>query len=257
MPDFVQACLIVCPLIFLATFVDAVAGGGGLISIPAYLLAGLPTHTALGTNKVVNGIGTGFAAWKYFKGGKVKLLVASVAAVSALAGSALGTDLALHIEASLLQKLLLAILPAVAIFLAIKKDFGQENGEEKQLSRTRTIFLSVLVGVVIGGYDGLFGPGTGTFMIMAFTMLMGMDLLTASGCAKVGNLASNVASALVYIMSGNVWWELCIPAVCCSVLGANLGARFAMKGGAKRVRWMIFVVLGILFIKIAWELFRA
>lgn len=255
MNEFLLTCLIVCPLVFLATFVDAVAGGGGLISIPAYMLAGVPTHMALGTNKVVNGIGTGFAAWKYFRGGRMNLLIAIPAALGALVGASLGTKLALLIPADLLQKLLLAILPAVAIFLALRKDFGKDDKlKGKQLSRTRTVVYSTLVGLLIGGYDGLFGPGTGTFMIMAFTLLMGLDLLTASGCAKVGNLASNVASAIVYIFSGNVYWMLALPAACCSTLGGVLGARFAMRGGAKRVRWMIFVVLGLLFVKIFWEL---
>ncbi|MBR2484543.1 MAG: TSUP family transporter [Oscillospiraceae bacterium] len=252
MNEFLMTCLIVCPLVFLATFVDAVAGGGGLISIPAYMLAGVPTHMALGTNKVVNGIGTGFAAWKYFRGGKIKMLIAVPAALAALVGSAGGTKLALLIPADVLQKLLLAILPAVAVFLALKKDFGREDRPKKELSMTKTILGSILVGLIIGGYDGLFGPGTGTFMIMAFTLLMGLDLLTASGCAKVGNLASNVASAVVYIFSGNVYWLLCVPAAICSTLGGILGAKFAMRGGASRVRWMIFVVLGMLIVKTVW-----
>lgn len=253
MGDFLQVCLIVCPLVLLASFVDAVAGGGGLISIPAYLLAGVPTHMALGTNKVVNGLGTGVATWKYFRGGKVKLLYAVPAALAALVGSAGGTRLALLIAEDVLQKLLLAILPAMAVFLALKKDFGREDAPPKELSRTKTILGSVAVGLIIGGYDGLFGPGTGTLMIMAFTALMGLDLLTASGCSKLGNLASNVASAVVYITSGNIYWLLTLPAAACSITGSILGARFAMRGGAKRVRWMIFVVLGMLIVKSAWE----
>lgn len=254
MPDFALTCLIVCPLVFLATFVDAVAGGGGLISIPAYLLAGVPTHLALGTNKVVNGIGTACATWSYFRGGRVKLLVGLSAAVGALAGAALGAALALHIPAALLQRLLLLLLPVVAVFLALRRDLGREQPEEKHLSPRRTVAYSLLIGLVIGGYDGLFGPGTGTFMIMAFTLWLGMDLLTASGCAKLGNLASNVSSAVVFILSGSVYWRLAAVAACCSILGGALGARFAMRGGAKRVRWMIFAVLGLLFVKLLWEL---
>lgn len=251
MPDFALTCLVVCPLVFLAAFVDAVAGGGGLISIPAYLLAGVPTHLALGTNKVVNGIGTACASWKYFCGGKVRLPVAIPAAVGALIGAALGAELALHLPGELLQRLLLMLLPAVAVFLALRRDFG--HGEEKTLSRRRTVLYSLAIGLGIGAYDGLFGPGTGTFMIMAFTLTLGLDLLTASGCAKLGNLASNVASAVVYIVSGSVYWRLAAVAACCSILGAVLGARFAMRGGAKRVRWMIFAVLGLLFVKLIWE----
>ena len=105
-----------------------------------------------------------------------------------------------------------------------------------------------------GFWDGLIGPGTGTFMIMAFTMALSMDLLTASGCAKIANLCSNVASAVLFIFSGKVWWLLALPAAACNMLGAYCGARYAMKGGSKRVRGMIFVVLGLLFIKMGYEL---
>lgn len=254
MPDFAATCLIVCPLVFLAAFVDAVAGGGGLISIPAYLLAGVPTHLALGTNKVVNGIGTACATWKYFRGGRVKLAVAVPAAAGALAGAALGAKLALCIPEALLQRLLLLLLPVVAVFLALRQDGGDTPRRENALSPRRTAAYSLLIGLVIGAYDGLFGPGTGTFMIMAFHLALGLDLLTASGCAKLGNLASNVASAAVYMASGSVYWRLAAVAACCSILGGLLGARFALRGGAKRVRWMIFAVLGLLFVKVLWEL---
>ena len=114
--------------------------------------------------------------------------------------------------------------------------------------------LSLLTGLLIGCYDGLVGPGTGMFMIMAFTAVLGMDLLTASGCAKVGNLASNVASAVVWALNGQVLWKLVLPAAACSLLGSYLGARFAIRGGSQKIRGMIFVVLGLLFVKLIWEM---
>ena len=106
----------------------------------------------------------------------------------------------------------------------------------------------------MGAYDGLIGPGTGTFMILAFTLVLGMDLLTASGCAKAANLASNVASAVVWIAGGKVYWQLAVPAVVCCVAGNWCGARYAIRGGSTKVRRMIFVVLGLLFLKMGWEL---
>jgi uncharacterized membrane protein YfcA len=118
----------------------------------------------------------------------------------------------------------------------------------------RDILVSAAIGLGIGCYDGMVGPGTGTFMIMAFTALMGMDLLTASGCAKVGNLASNIASAVVWLMNGQVMLELVIPAAACSIAGNYLGARYAIRGGSKRVRYMIFVVLALLFGKLIFTL---
>jgi uncharacterized membrane protein YfcA len=119
----------------------------------------------------------------------------------------------------------------------------------------RECVYSLLIGLVIGVYDGLIGPGTGTFLIMAFTLVLGMDLLTASGCAKVANLASNVASAAVWIMGGQVMWKLVLPATCCCVLGNWCGARYAIRGGSGKVRGMIFVVLGLLFAKLIYEMF--
>lgn len=253
MNELVRMCLIICPLVLCASFVDSVAGGGGLIAIPAYLLAGVPTYMALGTNKVVNGIGTGFAAINYIRSGKVQWRPALWSAAAALAGSALGTRLALLIREDVLQLLLFIILPLVAIFLTVKKDFGQSK-MERALTPWQERIESGAIGLFIGCYDGMIGPGTGTFLIMAYTAVIGMDLLTASGCAKISNLASNVASAVVYLLHGKVLFAVAVPAIFCSVTGAWLGSRFAIRGGSKRVRGMIFVVLGILFVKMFYEL---
>jgi len=253
LPELLKTCLIVCPLIFCASFVDSVAGGGGLISIPAYLLAGVPTYTALGTNKLVNGLGTGMAAIGYIRSRKVVWRIAAWSAMAALGGSAIGTKLALLIPENILQLVLLAVLPVVAVFLVAKKDFGRSE-LHKKFSQKQEIMCSVLIGLFIGCYDGMFGPGTGTFLIMLYTAVLGMDLLMASGCAKISNLASNLASAAVYLLHGKVWFALAIPAAVCSIAGGWIGSRFAIRGGSKRVRSMIFVVLCILFVKILYEL---
>lgn len=249
-----RICLTVCPLLFLAGFVDAVAGGGGLISLPAYLFVGIPVHLAAGTNKVVNGLGTSVAAANYIRSGRVRLREAVWAAAGALAGAAAGARLALWCPERVLRGCLLAVLPAVAVILAVKKDFGQEERPRRDWTPRQTALLSLAIGAVIGMYDGLVGPGTGTFMLMAFTLVLGMDLLTASGCAKVGNLASNVASALVWIAGGKVLWSLVLPAACCNVLGNWCGSRYAIRGGSSRVRGMIFLVLALLFLKVGYEM---
>ena len=239
-----QILIVVLPLIFLGGFVDSVAGGGGLITLPAYLMAGIPAHLAMGTNKVVNGTGTALASFKYFRGGKVLLRPAIVSGIGALLGAAIGTKIALLIA-----------LPCAAILLMLKKDFGKENdAPAREYTPQQEMTRAALIGLGLGCYDGLIGPGTGTFMIMAFTMALSMDLLTASGCAKIANLCSNVASAVLFIFSGKVCWLLALPAAACNMLGAYCGARYAMKGGSKRVRGMIFVVLGLLFIKMGYEL---
>ena len=255
MPEIIKTLLIVCPLVFLAGFVDSVAGGGGLISLPAYLFCGIPAHMASGTNKVVNSIGTSVAAGKYIKSGKINLRYAIIAAVFALLGSAIGTEIATLLSDRVFKIIILCALPTAAIILTIKKDFGKDGSIPSRSYTKRTEYiLCALIGLFIGCYDGMVGPGTGTFMIMAFTAVMGMDLLTSSGCAKVGNLASNIASAIVWIINGHVYWALVIPAAACNVLGNYLGARYAIKGGSKRIRSMIFVVLALLFVKILFEI---
>ena len=240
--------LIVLPLVFLAGFVDSVAGGGGIISLPAYLMAGIPAHLAAGTNKVVNGTGTLVAALKYFRSGKVLLRPAVTAAVCALIGSAVGTELAVLISEQTLETLMLVALPCVAVFLSVKKDFGRDiPAEERPVYTPRQELLrSALIGLV--------GPGTGTFMILGFTALLSLDLITAGGCAKASNLASCAASAVVWILHGQVLWALAIPALACSIAGNYLGALYAIRGGSKKIRSVMFLVLGLLFVKMLYEL---
>ena len=255
MSEFLKICLIVCPLVFLAGFVDSVAGGGGIISIPAYLMAGIPAHLAAGTNKVVNGSGTLIATLKYFQNGKVHLRPAVAAAVGALVGSAIGTQLASMISDATLKTIMLIALPCVAVFLVVKKDFGtNDSSPAVPVSPLRETTLSALIGLGMGCYDGLVGPGTGTFMIVCFTAFLSMDLLTASGCSKAANLASNIAAAAVWILHGSVYWKLAAPAILCSILGNFLGARYAIRGGSRKIRSMMFVVLGLLFLKMLYDL---
>ena len=255
MEELWKVYLLVCPLVFLAGFVDSIAGGGGVISLPAYLMAGVPVHMAAGTNKVVNGLGTCVAAGKYLRSGKVRLQAAVWAAGGALLGAGLGTRLALLCPEQLLQLVITAALPCVAVFLTVKKNFGEETAS-RELPRWQERLLSLLTGLLIGCYDGLVGPGTGMFMIMAFTAVLGMDLLTASGCAKVSNLASNVASAVVFALNGKVLWQIVLPAAACNMLGNYAGARYAIRGGSRKVRGMMFLVLGLLFVKMIYELLR-
>ena len=253
MNELLKTCLIVCPLVFLGGFVDSVAGGGGLITLPAYMMAGVPVHFAAGTNKVVNGIGTLTAAIKFFRSGKVRLLIALCAAAGAMLGGFAGARIATYLPDPVLKGLMLVALPLVAVFLMLKRDFGQE-AEERQYSRRYEIGVSLGIGLAVGLYDGIIGPGTGTLLIMAFTAFLSLNMVTASGCAKVGNLASNIASAAAFIMAGTVAWKLVVPAALCSVLGNYCGARYAIRGGGRRIRGMIFIVLGMMFLKMLFDL---
>ena len=252
--EYLKMCLIVCPLIFLGSFVDSVAGGGGIITLPAYLLAGLPAHTAAGTNKLVATCGSVTASLKYFRTGNVMVRIALISALGSLLGGMLGTRLALFIPEETLELVMMIALPIVALFLTFKRDFGMDH-KPRKLSKTMEGGTAFAIGLVIGCYDGLIGPGTGTFLIIAFSGILGLDLLVSGGCAKVSNLASNIASAVVYLFNGKALYSLFIPAAICSVAGGYFGSKFAIKGGSKRIRQVMFLVLALLFAKMIYDYF--
>ncbi len=250
MPTFtptVWTYLIVCPLVFLAGCVDSVAGGGGGMSLPAYLIAGIPVKLAAGTNKLANGCGTATSVFKYARSCKIRWDCALPAAVGCLLGATGGSSLAVRLPDNVLQIVILAALPAAALILILARNKTDES--EKQLPRSRTILWSALIGLVLGVYDGLIGPGTGTFLTIAFSLVLGIGLLNSAGCARVANLASNIASLVVYLINGSVLFSVGIPAILCSMLGNFLGARYAIRGGSKKIRLVMFFVLGLLFLK--------
>ena len=246
--------LIICPLIFLSGFVDSIAGGGGLVSIPAYLIAGLPIHNAYGTNKFSACVGTIFSCFNYFKNGKMNIKVGLFGALAALPGSWLGTLLALQLSDRILQLCLIIILPLVAIFTLTNKAFKRSE-EKSELSNGKIILVALLSGFFIGGYDGFFGPGTGMFLILIFASVLKIDLVEASGTTKVVNLASNLASMLTFLVEGKVLFAFAIPATICSIAGHLLGSKLAIKIGAKFVRPVIAIVAFGLCAKIVFDLF--
>jgi uncharacterized membrane protein YfcA len=251
MPD-AAAFFIVCPLVFLAGFVDSIAGGGGLISLPAYLAAGVPIHHALGTNKCSSTVGALTASFRYYRNGYVDLLLCLPSVLAALAGSALGAALTLLAAEAFLQRLLLIVLPLTAFYVFKKKDFEIPGPPPP---RRRAMILSGAISFVIGGYDGFFGPGTGTFLILLYTGLAKIDPRTASGNAKVVNLASNAASLALFIAKGRVFLPLGLAAGAFSVAGSYLGSGLAIRRGAKVIRYFVMGVLVLLLTKTAWDIF--
>ncbi len=251
--DLVRALLIVCPLVFLGGIIDAVAGGGGLVTLPAYLIAGLPPHLAAGTNKCGNFFGTMLATCRFLKRGNIHWGSAVSAAVCALAGAWLGARLNMVVPERILYGLMLVVVPLMAGFLMWKRDFGSED-RSGELSRNRLIWLSALIGLAVGCYDGFFGPGAGTFLMLAFTGLCKFDLLTASGNTKLANSASNAASLVTFALGGKVLWAVGIPAAVCGVLGGYLGASLALKKGARIIRPMFVVVLTMLILRLVYDL---
>lgn len=246
--------ILICPLVFLAGIIDAVAGGGGLITLPAYLIAGLPPHMATATNKCGSTFGTIFATIRFLKGGKINLKCAICAAIAALIGSSMGARLNLIVSDKSLSYIMLIVVPIMAIFLFRKRDFGTED-HSNELSPRALLCSSVGIGLVVGTYDGFFGPGAGTFLTLAFTRICRFDLLTASGNTKMVNAASNAAALVTFALSGNVIWVIGIPAAFCSIAGNYVGASLALKKSTKIIRPMLFVVMGLLILRLSSDLF--
>ena len=153
----------------------------------------------------------------------------------------------------MLYYIMLGVVPVMAVFLLLKRDFGQED-QSGRLNRLQLIVMALGIGLAIGGYDGFFGPGAGTFLMLAFTGLCRFDLLTASGNTKVANSASNLASLITFALAGKVLWPVGIPAALCGVAGNYIGSSLALKGGAKVIRPMFFVVLALLLARLIYGL---
>lgn len=239
--------LIVCPLVFLAGFVDSIAGGGGLISLPAYMIAGLPSHTALATNKLSSTMGTSAATLRFLKSGYIPVKLSLCGALMALTGSVLGANLALLVSDRVLKGMLLVVLPVVAFYVMKSKKLDHPEGQRNGKHLLLTVMVSAFF---IGIYDGFYGPGTGTFLLLVFTGVGKMELKSASGATKVINLSSNVSALVTFIIKGQVFWSLGLAAAVCSILGNYVGAGLVTQKGQAVVRPIIITVLCILFLKV-------
>ncbi|GHV33428.1 UPF0721 transmembrane protein [Synergistales bacterium] len=245
--------LILCPMLFLAAFIDSAAGGGGLISIPSYIVAGFPVHFAQGTNKFTSGASALFSSIRYFRGGKVALSPALFASAGALSGSWAGVKIALFLSNEVFQAVLLVLLPAVGVFVIFYQEKISVRQESLALPVGKRNTLSVVIGFFIGVYEGFFGAGSGTFLILAFNMILGLELLTACGSARVVNMAANMASLLIFMLNGKVFWEVALPCALFSIAGGQLGTRLAVSKGAKFIRPAMALIVALLFTKLLYE----
>lgn len=246
--------LIVCPLVFLGGFVDAVAGGGGLITLPAYLIAGFPVVNAIGTNKLSSAMGTTLTTVRFAKDGFIPWKMAAICAVFALIGSSSGAELALLIDDGAFKIVMLVILPLTAVYVTKGKALVNER---EPFSFGKTTLIAALVALIIGVYDGFYGPGTGTFLIILLTSIAHFRVTEANGTAKVINLSTNVAALVVYIINGKVIYLLGLVAGVFGILGNYMGARYFEKGGAKSMKPIMITVLAIFFFKVLYEVLTA
>lgn len=243
--------LLICPLTFVAGVVDAVAGGGGLISLPAFLIAGLPVHNAIATNKMSSSMGTTIATLRYGLSGFIPWKIAPFCAVCAMLGSNWGANLALLLSDRVFKIVMLVILPLTAWYVLR----GQVLDTEKEpFSQRKTTLIAMVIALAVGVYDGFYGPGTGTFLLLGLTALGHMPLQQANGTTKVINLTSNITALAVFLLNGKVLLPLGIAAGLFNIAGNYLGARMFEKGGAKAVKPVMLTVLVIFFIRVLSDL---
>ena len=238
-----------------AGFVDAMAGGGGLIQLPA-LLVGLPNKDLpliLGTNKVPSIFGTAAAARNYFKNIKPDIPLTINMMVPAFAGSMAGAALAATIPKEFFKPFLVFLLLVVAIYTWRKPEMGM-NENLKYTNRKRLVIVAV-IGLLIGFYDGIFGPGTGTFLVFFLVSAIGFAFLKASATAKLVNIATNAGAILSFQLTGHIWWQLGLLLAFANVTGAIIGSRLAIRGGSPLVRKVFLAVTFLLIARVAWDTF--
>jgi uncharacterized membrane protein YfcA len=241
------------PLLFLtglvAGFVDSVAGGGGLITLPVLLSLGLDAPHALGTNKLQGTFGSGSASWQFARAGTVPAKEAARGFLLTLVGAALGALVVQHLDPAFLKRLIPVLLLAVAVYTLLKPQLGFQD----QPPRLRRPWFDVVFGLSLGFYDGFFGPGTGTFWAMAFVLGLGFNLARATGHAKVMNFASNLSSLVLFLLTDQVLFVPGFAMGLGQLLGARLGSRMVIARGAKFIRPIFITVVLALTLKLLYD----
>jgi len=237
---------------FAAGTIDAVAGGGGLLTVPMLLSVGLPPAVALGTNKGQSSFGTLAATVHFWRTGALDRDRLVVQFGLGFVGSLAGAALVLRLSPAVLRPLVLVLLVCVAAVLTLRRDLGTtpRTPPAPAILLRRVAFLSAGIGM----YDGFFGPGTGTFLILASVALLGDPMQRASANAKVVNLASNLAALTLFTLKGVVRWEIALPMAAAQLLGGTLGARLTVRGGDRFVRRVVLAVVVALVVKLAYDL---
>lgn len=247
--------ILLCVAAFAAGFIDAIVGGGGLIQTPAglILLPNLPVSTVIGTLKIPAFSGTSFAAYQYLKKVTMNWKLLLIMMVLALPSAFLGSTLLTYMSNDFMKPLLLFILSLLAIYTYAKKNFGQHV--EKNISERTQILNAVVISFVVGFYDGFIGPGTGSFLVVAFIALMGFDFLHASANAKMVNLATNFGSICLFILKGKIIWAVALPMAASNALGGWIGAKLAINKGNSFIRIFFLVVVVGTLIRFAYDVF--
>lgn len=240
---------------FVAGYIDAVVGGGGLIVIPMLMInfpnANLPT--LFGTNKISALSGTTVAAYQYSKRIQFDFKLLLIVSFFAFVASFFGAKTVSFIDANALKPIILFILILIAVYTYIKKDLG--SVETKQLSQKKEILYGSLIGLFVGFYDGFFGPGTGSFFVLGFVVLLGFEFVKASAYSKIINCITNISALIVFIRQGNYILEIAVIMAASNILGNMLGSKMALKKGNGFVRIIFLIIVSLLIIRYAYDVF--
>lgn len=236
---------LLCLAAFTAGFIDAIAGGGGLITIPALMAAGLDPVTAIATNKLQACIGTTSATWSYWRAGKIDFRSIRLSIFTTLVGSALGGVAVMHAD----TRWLMVVMPLLMIGIAFYFLFGPRASDEDSKARLSPGAYALVAGG-LGFYDGFFGPGTGSFFALSLVTLVGMGLIRATAHTKALNLTSNIASVVVLGAGGHILWGLGACMAVGQFFGGRLGARSALRFGPRLVRWLLVVISLAMVVKL-------
>ena len=245
--------LVILPVIFFAGLVDAIAGGGGLLSVPGYLASGMPPSLVLGTNKFSAAFGTAVSTARFIKHKVVDLPVALLCAAWAIVGSHLGARAALSIDPGFLRYALVVLIPVVT-FVTLKKPHLGATSQKDTVKVWIRRFLAPVMATGIGLYDGFFGPGTGSFLLLFFAWVLRYDFATANGNTKVVNLATNLSALLTFMHGDAILYQVGIPAAIVNICGNWVGSHLVIRRGSRMVRPVFLGVLGLLFCKILYDL---
>lgn len=246
--EYTQHLIWMCPMLFVAGFIDAIAGGGGLIAMPTYMMAGMPIHLVYGCNKFQCAFGSTAAAWRYLKSGCLDLKITAISAVTSFLFSMVGTRIIFYMEEEQIRAMLMVLLPLTAVVIIFVKNAWNFTEKYQPLTR-RNVLCALSVGMIIGIYDSLYGPRAGTIAMLLYTFFFHYDVRTSSGNAKLVLIVSNYTALLGYLISGNVFFPVAVPAAISNILGNYLGAGFAVKKGAKLIRPLMIGVVTVLIVK--------
>lgn len=248
----IEAIIIEVILIAFAGFIDAIGGGGGFITIPTFLLVGVPANLVLGTNKLTATIGGSSALYQFLRHNRINLSLMKYGVLTGLFGAVFGALLSHLLDAQAIIYLLLVLIPFIFVINTFKTKFTQMQ-QVKSLSESQTLIRTMLVSFIVGSYDGFFGPGTGTFLLLGFVFFLSMDYCDASINARLINFTSNFAALCYFIVVGRIDWLPALIGIPASAFGYFLGSKILIKGHSRIVKIVVNLVLIVLMIQLIFK----